>query len=128
MGIRVQARCLDCGMTFAVDHGGGFLFHLLRCDSCGKTKSVGFDELGELHLRYLKGLQVLSSSASAARDRYIQESASVERISENEYHRGIEALAGKCRCGGKYSLDAPPRCPECHSTRLEEGEATLCYD
>jgi len=35
-----------------VDHGGGFFLRLARCDECGKTKSIGFDELDEIHLRY----------------------------------------------------------------------------
>ena len=56
MGHRVSAKCLECGKAFTVDHGGGFFFHLLRCEKCGKTKAIDFDRLGELHLRHLKGL------------------------------------------------------------------------
>ena len=56
MGHIVEAKCLDCGEKFEIEHGGGFFFHLLRCDKCGKTESIGFDKLGELHLQYLKGL------------------------------------------------------------------------
>ena len=46
MGHRVETKCLECDEKFEVDHGGGFLFHLLRCDKCGITKSIRFDELG----------------------------------------------------------------------------------
>jgi len=128
MGHQVSAKCLDCGQRFTIDHGGGFSFHLVRCDRCGKTKSIGFDDLGELHLRYLKGLPGPYCIASAEHDENVRKHASVEPISEEEYHRGIEAIAGKCRCRGKYTLDAPPRCPKCRSTRIEEGEPTVMYD
>jgi uncharacterized Zn finger protein len=56
MGSQVNAKCRECGNTFTVMHGGGFFFHLVRCDQCGETKSIKFSNLGELHLRYLKGL------------------------------------------------------------------------
>jgi len=128
MGQQVEATCLDCGKTFTVDHGGGFSFHLLRCDKCGKTKAVGFRALGELHMRYLKGLPGPYCVASSEHDRNVREHVSIEPISEDEYHRGVEAIAGNCRCRGKYTLDAPPRCPKCRSTRIEEGETTVMYD
>ncbi len=104
MGHIATTKCLDCGEIFDAQYGGGFGFDLLRCDRCGETKSIGFEELGDL-----KG-------------------ASVEPISEDDYHHGIEAVAGNCACGGTYALDAPPRCPKCHSTRIEEGEIILYYD
>jgi hypothetical protein len=113
MGHRVEARCITCGRKFTVDHGGGFSFHLVRCDRCGKSKSVGFDELGDIHQRYLNDLP-----------------RSSEQYDENEasYHREIEAFAGKCKCGGKYTFDALPRCPKCLSTQIEESEPIIMYD
>ena len=36
--------------------------------------------------------------------------------------------AGKCHCGGSYSLDGLPRCFQCGSTDLEEGEIIEFYD
>ena len=128
MGHQVRAKCLDCGRTFKVDHGGGFSFHLLRCDTCGKTKSMAFDALGELHARYLKGLPGPYSIATAGQDEDIGEHAPVQPISEAECYKGIEKVGGRCRCGGSYRLDAPPRCPKCRSTRVEEGEITVMYD
>jgi hypothetical protein len=119
---------LDCGAVFTVGHGGGFSFHLLRGDSCGQTRSIGFDELGELHLRYLKGLPGPYCIASAEYDEHVRKHAPVEPISEEEYHKRVEALAGECECGGRYRLDAPPRCPECRSARIEEGEIEAMYD
>jgi len=128
MGYEVDAKCLDCGTTSTVDHGGGFSFHLVRCDKCGRTKSIGFDQLGELHLRYLKGLKWTYCVATSEHDEHVRKHLPVEPISEDEYHSGIDAMAGKCRCGGKYNLDAPPRCPKCRSTRIEEGDVFLNYD
>lgn len=93
MGQQVAAKCLDCGRRFTVDHGGGFSFHLVRCDRCGKTKGLAFEELGELHLRYLKGLPGPYAIASAAHDEHVRLHAPVQPISEKEYHKGIEALA-----------------------------------
>lgn len=128
MGHQVQAKCLDCGSTFTVDHGGGFFFHLLRCDQCGQIKSIAFRDLGELHVRYVKGLSIPYCTASAESDRQIQEHAPVEPISQEEYYRRIETIAGKCECGGQYTFEAPVRCPQCRSTRIEEGEPTIYYD
>ena len=128
MGQQVAAKCLDCGRSFTVDHGGGFSFNLVRCNRCGKTKSLAFEELGELHLRYLKGLPGPYCIASAADDEHVRLHAPVQPISEKEYYKGIEALAGKCRCGGKYLLKARPRCPKCHSMHIEEGETIVLYD
>ncbi len=128
MGHQVPARCLDCGCTFTADQGGGFFFHLLRCDRCGQIKSIAFRDLGKLHVRYVKGLSVPYSTASEESDREIQEHAPVEPISKEEYHRGVEAIAGKCECGGQYSFEAPIRCPQCRSSRIEEGEPTIFYD
>lgn len=128
MGHRVEAACRKCGNAFTIDHGGGFSFHLVRCKRCGKTKSIGFEELGELHLRYLKGLSGPYCIASSERDKYVREHSRVEPISEHEYHIGIESVAGSCECGGEYSLKARPRCPKCRSTRIDEGEPTVMYD
>lgn len=89
MGNKTKDKCLDCGRTFTVDHGGGFFFHLIRCDRCGKTKAIDFSDLGNRH---------------------------------------IEDVIVKCSCGGKYTVDAPTRCPYCHSTRIEEGDIILMYD
>ena len=128
MGREVSAKCLDCGSTFTVEHGGGCRFHLVRCDKCGATKSIAFKDLGELHLRYVKGLPEPYCIASAKEDERIQADTTLEPLSEHDYHNGVEAYAGKCRCGGPFTLDAAPRCPQCHSTHIEEGETTIMYD
>jgi Zn finger protein HypA/HybF involved in hydrogenase expression len=128
MGHQLSAKCLDCNQTFKLDRGGGFFFHLVRCDKCGRTKAIGFDKLGKLHLRYLKGLPGPYCVATAEHDENVRKNVQVKPISQEVYHKGIEAIAGKCGCSGKYTLDAPARCPKCRSTRIEEGPITLVYD
>lgn len=86
-------------------HGGGMTFYLVRCDQCGRTKTISFDKL--------TGLNELSAH---------------KHISEEEFNLGIETFAGKCRCKGQFKVDAPPRCPKCHSTRIEESEPDTMYD
>jgi predicted Zn-ribbon and HTH transcriptional regulator len=100
-----------------IDEGGGMFFHLLRCDQCGETMSVSFDELPYC-------------IASAEHDREVRENAPVEPITEEEYHAGVEAMMKPCECGGRLTFNAPARCPECRSTNFEEidGGSCICYD
>ncbi len=127
MGSENAAACLDCAYQFTVSNGGGFTFHQLRCVLCGSAKSIGFDELGDLHLRYLKGSATPYTVASANEHRYVREHLDIEPISADEYYASVEAAA-TCDCGGALSFDAPPRCPRCGSLRIEIGPETLCYD
>jgi Zn finger protein HypA/HybF involved in hydrogenase expression len=130
MGHTYGAKCGECGAEFEVSEGGGFTFHLLHCDRCGKGKSISFDKIGELHLRYVKGLDMPYSTVTWDSDRFIQETYTGEPISEAEYHQEIEKLTRKCRCGGRYRFDAPPRCPKCRSTDIEQDPMVggLDYD
>ena len=128
MGTTRKATCNACGKEFTFNRNGGFSFHLLRCDTCGATKSISFEELGELHLRYLKGLSGPYCMASADHDQAVRENFEGEPISEEDYHAAIEKKFPGCDCGGKYRFDAPPRCPACRSTDIAEGAVTICYD
>jgi len=128
MGESHEARCLECGCQFIASEGGGFFFHLLHCEQCGEERSIGFDELGELHLRYLKSLPNRHCVVSREHDAYVRVHVPVEPISSEEYRGRVEALAGSCSCGGSFTFAAPPRCPECRSTRFDEGPTSICYD
>jgi hypothetical protein len=129
MGREFQAKCNNCGHRFTVRAGGGFFFHLLHCEKCGREKDVSFKELGEDHLRYLKGLGGPYCMASSESDKRVRENYPGDPISEKEYHGRVEESAGVCECGGRYRLDAPPRCTKCKSDDFEEtdGMVTL-YD
>ena len=65
MGSQKAATCLDCGEQFTVNDGGGFTFHQIAMRLCGRSAFVGFDELGDLHVRYLKGSAMPYTVASA---------------------------------------------------------------
>lgn len=90
MGASVFTRCKQCGEEFWAMHGGGFFRHLLHCDKCGREKSIGFDELGKIHLRYLKGLKGPYSVVSMKHDAHVREHLALEPIAEVDYHRMIE--------------------------------------
>ena len=109
--------CTKCGSPFTVSEGGGFFFHLLHCDKCGKEKSVGFDELGDAHFGFLKGIAPAPySDFSASMDRQIQETYEGPVLDRKEYNEVVEEFAGMCKCGGHFKLHAPPRCPVCQSS------------
>jgi hypothetical protein len=128
MGHRFEATCNDCQEVFEGSEGGGFYFYLLRCDRCGETRAIGFDEIGETHLQYLKGLPGPYCIASSETDEDVRESFTVEPITEEQYHKAVERLAGKCQCEGQFRFDAPVRCPRCRSSQITRGETLIMYD
>jgi hypothetical protein len=130
MGATYNVKCKQCGHKFNVNSGGGFFFHILHCDLCGEDKSIRFEEIGEPHLRYIKGLPGPYCVASSGQDQYIKDNYPGEPMSEGEYHAAVEQIAGACECGGSYKFDAPPRCPKCRSTELEYDPARphIMYD
>jgi hypothetical protein len=81
-------------------------------------------------LRYIKGLPGPYCVVSSGFDKYVQENYPGEPMSEEEYHAAVEQIAGSCGCGGSYKFRAPPRCPKCKSTELEEYDAGpyIMYD
>jgi hypothetical protein len=97
-------------------NGGGFYFDLLHCDRCGAARSVSHEELGDVHLRVVKGLTVPYAGARATMDREIQRNYPGEPLSEDEYHAAAEATLPACTCGGTFRYGAPARCPTCRST------------
>jgi hypothetical protein len=128
MGTTREAICRDCGETFFVRRGGGIFFHLLRCDACGETTPVNVDELGDLYIRYVKGQLAPYGWVSAGYEPYVRERVPVDSISAEEYWAGVEAAVGACDCGGRFTIAAPPRCPVCRSTHIDDGPTTIHYD
>ena len=108
--------------------GGGFTFHLFRCDSCPETTSIPFEKIGEPHVRFLKGIGVPFSRATADDDRRAIENYKGEPMSPHDYYKAVEAIAGKCVCGGQFRWDAKPRCRKCKSTEIVLGKTNLLYD
>jgi hypothetical protein len=122
MGMEYGAICNECGHSFVVKDGGGFFFHLLRCDRCGRTKPISFDKLGELHGRYLKGFSAPYSMATREHDEELRAKTDGAPLARDDYQEAIEDTLKKHRCGGRFRFDAPPRCPKCRSTALGPGE------
>ena len=56
MGHETSHLCRSCGTRFSVGEGGGFFYDELHCDACGAVTSVRHQNLGDIHLRYVKGL------------------------------------------------------------------------
>ena len=120
MGSQFEAICSKCGEKFIVYDGGGFFFHLLHCNKCGKEKSIGFDELGEIHLRFIKWCGGPYCIASMESDKKIHESFPGEPLKEREYKKQVVLFAGICDCGGKFKFSGKARCPKCHSLKYTQ--------
>ena len=117
MGSSSGYICKSCETRFKVSEGGGFFFDMLHCETCGNRKSVGHQELGDIHLGFVKGLPGPYAVARAAMDREIQEGFAGEPLSRDAYHAAAEATLDECVCGGRFRYGAPSRCPGCRSTR-----------
>jgi len=127
MGHEYLAKCNKCGIKFSVREGGGFLFHLLLCNTCGQEKSIRFSKIGELHLQFIKGLGRPYCAFSSASDENIQEYYPGLPITEEEYYAKVEEIVGDCECGGTYTFNALPRCPECYSSDIKDTETVVTY-
>lgn len=119
MGTQSGFICRRCGTHFSVRQGGGFFFDLLHCEACGRSRSLRHQELGDIHLGFVKGLPGPYAVARAEMDRRIREEYPGEALTRDEYHAAAEATLDPCPCGGTFRYDAPPRCPSCRSS----GEA-----
>lgn len=109
--------CKACKARFPVRDGGGFFFDLLHCDTCGATKSVRHRDLGDIHLRFVKGLAPRPYAiARSEMDWRIQAEYAGEPIGRVEYRALAEGTLEACSCGGRFRYDAPARCPSCRST------------
>lgn len=122
LGSATSYICKACGVRFMARDGGGFFFDLLHCDTCGDTRSVSHEDLGEIHLGFVKGLPGPYAVGRSAMDRRIKETYEGEPLSRDQYHAAAQATLDACGCGGRFTYDAPARCPECRSTedRWEE--------
>jgi DNA-directed RNA polymerase subunit M/transcription elongation factor TFIIS len=105
MGYAYLAKCKKCGHKFMVHVGPSFTALMLHCDKCGREKRVSLMKI----------------------DNFIEKHK--EEGKKLSYEEIVEKIAGKCKCGGHFKIDAPPRCPKCGSTDLEDtGEVNMLYD
>ena len=91
---------------------------------------IGFEDLGDVHKRYVKGLDMPYSTFTAEEDHVIQRDFEGEPLSREQYHAAVEKIVGTCGCGGQFRFYAPVRCPECRSTEYVEDpdDDFICYD
>lgn len=101
MGLEYEAKCSDCGHCFIVREEGGFFFDLLHCDQCGKEKEISHEKHKEL---------------------------ACKRDGSKAYQSAVEKIAGKCRCRGQFSMDAPARCKKCKSAKHAATGPMCMYD
>jgi Zn ribbon nucleic-acid-binding protein len=120
MGQSFGAICNQCGTKFMVDAGGGSAFHVLHCETCGQAKSISFEELGDLHAAYLKGLGGPYAHSTRKSDKFISKNFAGEPISEEEYDQKVEEHTGLCGCGGHFRFSASARCPKCRNNDWTE--------
>jgi hypothetical protein len=127
---RRGVKCNACGNCALVTEGGGPGIYLLHCDTCGEPKVIHRDEVMEAHLRYLKGLPESGRQLEADYDPERVASCPGDPLDLEQYLAAIEVAAGICACGGCFSLEAPPRCPVCRSTDLDDdpGGPGILYD
>ena len=132
MGSSTAHICRVCGSRFGVRSGGGFFFDLLHCETCGRTRTVSQEALGDIHLRYVKGLPGPYAIARSAFDHRIQLEYPGEPLTREEYRAAAEATLDPCTCGGRFGYDAPARCPTCRSTSdawdPDLARGTVLYD
>ncbi len=129
MGIEFEARCKDCGAILSIGCVSGDDFSLLlRCDICGGEKPIRDDETEEIRSKDLKRLSLPDHVASSDHDKGMKENYQGELVSEEEYLREVERIAGKCKCGGNPKFDAPPRCPKCRSKNIAQVGSTSFHE
>lgn len=78
--------------------------------------SVRHQDMGDIHLRFVKGLDIPYAVARADMDRRIQEEYPGDPLGESGYRAAVESRLDPCECGGRFRHDAPPRCSSCRST------------
>jgi hypothetical protein len=120
MGIETSLECSNCHSVFTYCDGGGFDFHLLHCDRCGKEKLVNYSKLREIHWKYFRDRNPVYAAADLFYLHYPPNGQ--PKPNRDLYWREIEDVAGNCRCGGQYREAAPRRCPKCKSTNVQEIE------
>ena len=103
MGQGYKAICSKCGLKFWVNEGGGMLSVLFHCNKCGKEKWVDYKHTME----YENG-----------------------HLTDVEYDKKVLKILGMCKCGGKYTANARPRCPKCKSTKYKmvDPSSMVMYD
>lgn len=98
MGGMLNVHCRQCGAVSNQVDGATMMGFNPRCERCGRTKHVS---LQSLYAFNPPGLEPGSREARDLRD------------------ANIPVVAGKCRCGGRFSETAVIRCTTCRTTEVD---------
>lgn len=114
MGQMIRSTCADCGKVAHQIDGAMMAGYRPRCADCGRAQLVPVEDVVE------DEAEQTDASAGPGGHEADGESAWSRR------QRRVLELAGTCTCGGRFTADAPLRCPSCRSTDLDiehEGSA-----
>ena len=97
MGTSFDVICKTCKHHFNVSEGGGMHFELIRCDRCGKTKSISKEKGSTLS--------------------YLLKEEDTKQV----------LIKHQCKLKGKFTSDAPARCPKCYSTEYKRIISSMIF-
>ncbi len=116
--------CRRCGHFFEVENPApGDKVDLLRCNRCGRTRYIPFEETTAL-------LEQVAAERRS-RENFPLEFMGNEMLLDSNgeprwlwgFYRKLEEYAGECTCGGSFRRHAPPRCPQCGSQDIDTCDA-----
>jgi len=119
MGHLFGVICKDCGEKYNVSEGSGLIFHILRCDACGKGKPIRVKKLEEICSILFE--EINSSIFIPSLHHHIF-SIDANPFGSNDYFTycfKLEDFFGRCCCGGHFRFNVLKRCPNCRSAMYE---------
>ena len=114
VGQMIRSTCASCGKVAHQIDGAMMAGYRPRCADCGRARLIPVEDVVEDET-------VQTDSLVNPREHEADHEPAWSRR-----ERRVLELAGTCRCGGRFTADAPLRCPRCRSTNLDvehEGSA-----
>lgn len=115
-------RCHHCtaSLTVTFSHSGFGDEHYFYCDACGNVATIDWytKEYRPFREKYIK-----EGSYQAGKKRDLERFEQDTRAMKSE----ISQYLASCPCGGRFSVDAIPRCPTC-KTKLDWAKMVKQFD
>jgi hypothetical protein len=128
MGWKWEAVCRACNKEFWASWGHSRRNWELRCEDCGERSGFGRSSTGpgpppdSLHPTHAAEDQAFTELPEDAPGRdLLPRTIDLVRMTAEwaDWQQRAEAwFKVRCKCGGRYTFDAPERCPKCRSTDL----------